>query len=141
SVAGEPHRRLRYFCSPHHSDSALHPVVAQIERTAGFERDDDAATRLAKFRAMMAYLATPADEAALLADLLSLEGADARGPRPDLAPAQRRQLTLDALRRAIEAQAERLPIIAVFEDVHWIDPTSLELLDRMVAALERLPVL
>ena len=79
SVAGEPHRRLRYFCSPHHSDSALHPVVTQIERTAGFERDDDAATRLAKFQAMVAYLATPADEAALLADLLSLEGVDAAG--------------------------------------------------------------
>ena len=141
SVAGEPHRRLRYFCSPHHSDSALHPVVTQIERTAGFERDDDAATRLAKFQAMVAYLATPADEAALLADLLSLEGVDARRPRLDLAPAQRRQLTLDALRRTIEAQAERLPIVAVFEDVHWIDPTSLELLDRMVVALERLPVL
>jgi predicted ATPase/class 3 adenylate cyclase len=141
SVAGEPHRRLRYFCSPHHSDSALHPVIVQIERAAGFERDDDAATRRAKFEAMMSYLATPADEAALLADLLSLEGADARWPRLDLAPAQRRQLTLDALVRGIEAQAERLPIVAVFEDVHWIDPTSLELLDRTIAALERLPVL
>jgi class 3 adenylate cyclase len=141
SVAGQPHRRLRYFCSPHHTDSALYPVIAQIERTTGFERDDDVATRLGKFRAMAAYLATPADDAALIADLLSLDGADAPRPRPDLAPAQRKQLTLDALRRAIEAQADRLPIVAVFEDVHWIDPTSLELLDRMVVALERLPVL
>lgn len=137
SIAGEPHRRLRYFCSPYHTDSALYPVVRQIERTAGFERDDDAATRLGKFRAMATYLATPLEDVALIADLLSLGDA----PRLELAPAQRKQLTLDALRRAIEAQAERLPIVAVFEDVHWIDPTSRELLDRMVVALERLPVL
>jgi class 3 adenylate cyclase len=141
SVTGEPHRRLRYFCSPHHTDSALHPVIAQIESVAGFERDDEAATRLDKLQAMLTYLATPASDAALIADLLSLDGAAARWPRLDLAPTQRRQRTLDALRRTIEAQAERLPILAVFEDVHWIDPTSLELLDRTIAALQWLPVL
>src|SRR5205085_3045995 len=89
----------------------------------------------------LTYLATPASEASLIADLLSLDGAEARWPRLDLAPPQRRQRTLDALRRSIEAQAERLPILAVFEDVHWIDPTSLELLDRTIVALEKLPVL
>ena len=142
SVAGEPHRRLRYFCSPHHTDSALHPVIAQIERAAGFERDDDAATRLDKLQAMLAYLATP------------------RGRRrADRRPAvdRRRRCALAAARSgAAAAQAAharrappqpsrrrptRLPILAVFEDVHWIDPTSLELLDRMIVALQRLPVL
>jgi predicted ATPase/class 3 adenylate cyclase len=141
SVGGEPHRRLRYFCSPYHTDSLLHPVITQIERAAGFERSDDAATRLDKLHAMLTYLATPAHDAALIADLLSLEGAEARWPRLYLAPMQRKQHTLDALRRSIEAQADRLPILAVFEDVHWIDPTSLELLDRTIVALQRLPVL
>lgn len=140
-VAGAPHRRLRYFCSPHHVDSALHPVITQVERAAGFERADDAATRLDKLQAMLAYLATPASDAALIADLLSLDGAGARWPRLDLAPTQRRQRTLEALRRTIEAQAARLPILAVFEDAHWIDPTSLELLDRTIAALQWLPAL
>src|SRR5262249_9489371 len=102
---------------------------------------DDAAARLAKFQAMVTYLGTSAHDAALIADLMSLEGSEARWPRLDLAPMQRRQRTLDALRRTIEAQAERLPIVAVFEDVHWIDPSSLELLDRTITALERLPVL
>jgi len=141
SVGSEPHRRLRYFCSPHHTDNPLHPVIAQVERSAGFERGDAAATRLDKLQAMLAYLATPAHDAALIADLLSLEGAEARWPQPYLAPLQRKQRTLDALRRTIEAQAGRLPILAVFEDVHWIDPTSLELLDRTIIALQRLPVL
>jgi class 3 adenylate cyclase len=139
-VAGDPHRRLRYFCSPHYTDSALRPVIAQIERVAGFDREDSAAMRLGKLKTMLSYLATPPADAALIADLLSLEG-DAGWPRPDLAPTQRRQRTLDALRRMVEAQTGRMPILAVFEDVHWIDPTSLELLDRTVASLERLPVL
>lgn len=141
SVEGEPHRRLRYFCLPHHSESTLHPVIGQIERAAGFERGDAAATRLDKLQAMLAYLATPPLDAALIADLLSIEGAEARWPRPDLAPPQRKQRTLDALRRSIEVQAGWLPILAVFEDVHWIDPTSLELLDRTIVALQQLPVL
>jgi class 3 adenylate cyclase len=138
---GEPHWRVRYFCSPHHTDSTLHPVITQIERAAGFERGDDAATRLDKLQAVLTYLATPPHDAALIADLLAIEGSERRWPRLDLAPTQRRQRTLDALRRGIETQASRLPILAVFEDVHWIDPTSLELLDRTIVALQRLPVL
>jgi len=141
SLDGEPHRRLRYFCSPHHTDSTLYPVIAQIERAAGFERGDSATARLDKLQAMLTYLGTPLQESALIADLLSLEGTEQRWPPPDLAPPQRKQRTLDALRRSIEAQASRLPILAVFEDVHWIDPTSLELLDRTIVDLQRLPVL
>jgi class 3 adenylate cyclase/predicted ATPase len=142
SVAGDPHQRLRYFCQPHHIDSTLHPVIGQIERVAGFERGDDAPTRLDKLQAMLTYLAMPAQETALIANLLSIEGAAKRWPPPDhLAPMQRKQRTLDALRRIIEIQAARLPILAVFEDVHWIDPTSLELLDRTIAVLQKLPVL
>ena len=137
----EPHQRLRYFCSPHHTDSPLHPVIGQIERSARFERGDAAGTRLDKLQAVMTYLATPPQDAALIADLLSIEGAAARWPCPDLAPPQRKQRMLEALGRTIEAQAGRLPILAVFEDVHWIDPTSLELLDRTIVALQRLPVL
>jgi class 3 adenylate cyclase len=140
SVA-ERHQRLRYFCSPHHIDSPLHPVIGQIERSARFERGDDAATRLDKLQAVMTYLGTSTQDAALIADLLSIEGAEARWPCPDLVPPQRKQRTLEALGRTIEAQAGRLPILAVFEDVHWIDPTSLELLDRTIVALQRLPVL
>ncbi|MBS0525973.1 MAG: AAA family ATPase [Proteobacteria bacterium] len=141
NVEREPHRRLRYFCLPHHSESTLHPVIRQMERAAGFERGDDPAIRLDKLEAMLTYLATPPQDAALIADLLSIEGSGSRWPPPDLAPPQRKQRTLDALRRSIEAQASRLPILAVFEDVHWIDPTSLELLDRTIVALQRLPVL
>jgi class 3 adenylate cyclase/tetratricopeptide (TPR) repeat protein len=140
-IAGEPHLRLRYFCSPHHTDSTLHPVVAQLERAARFERDDDPAAKLDKFQVLLSYVTASADDASLIADLLSLAGVDRRYRRLDLAPQQRKQKTLDALWRLVEAPSRRRPILAIFEDVHWIDPTSLELLDRAIALVPRLPIL
>src|SRR5260370_12482863 len=140
-IAGEPPLRLRYFCSPHHTDSALHPVIGQLERAAGFERDDDFSTKLDKLQAMLSYGSPSADDASLIAELLSLAGIDRRYPRLDLAPQQRKQKTLEALRRLVEAPSRRRPILAIFEDLHWIDPTSLELLDRMIELVPRLPIL
>ena len=140
-VAGEPHLRLRYFCSPHHTDSALYPVIGQVERAAGFDRDDDHVAKLAKLDALVSYASIPSDDASLIADLLSLADVDGRYPRLDLAPQQRKQRTLEALRRMVETQACRQPILAIFEDVHWIDPTSLELLDRTIQEIPRLPIL
>jgi class 3 adenylate cyclase/predicted ATPase len=140
-IAGEQHLRLRYFCSPHHTDSALHPIIGQLERAARFERDDDPSTRLDKLQALLAYGAPSADDASLIAELLALAGIDRRYPRLDLTPPQRKQKTMEALRRLVEAPSRRRPILAIFEDVHWIDPTSLELLDRMIGEVPRLPIL
>ena len=140
-IAGEPHLRLRYYCSPHHCDSPLHPVIGQIERAARFERQDDSATKLNKLQALLAYGSPLDDDASLIAELLSLAGVDRRYPRLDLAPQRRKQKTLEALRRLVEAPSRRQPIMAIFEDVHWIDPTSLELLDRMIDEVAQLPIL
>jgi class 3 adenylate cyclase/predicted ATPase len=140
-IAGEQHLRLRYFCSPHHTDSALHPIIGQLERAARFERDDDSSTKLDKLQAMLSYGSPSADDASLIAELLSLAGIDRRYPRLDLAPQQRKQKTLEALRRLVEAPSRHRPILAIFEDVQWIDPTSLELLDRMIELVPRLPIL
>ena len=131
-IAGEPHLRLRYFCSPHHTDSALHPVIAQLERAAGFERDDGRAAEARQARGPAGLRRAVgrrrrADRRAAVA-----RRRRRRYPRLDLAPQQRKQKTLDALRRLVEAPSRRRPIVAIFEDVHWIDPTSLELLDRLV---------
>ena len=140
-IAGEPHLRLSYFCSPHHSDSPLHPVIGQLERAARFERQDNSATKLDKLQALLAYGSPSADDASLIAELLSLAGIDRRYPRLDLAPQQRKQKTLEALRRLVVEPSRRRPIVAIFEDVHWIDPTSLELLDRMIDEVPQLPIL
>jgi predicted ATPase/class 3 adenylate cyclase len=140
-IAGEPHLRLRYFCSPHHTDSTLHPVVAQLERAARFARNDEPAAKLDKLQVLLSYATLSAEDAALIAELLCLAGIDRRYPRLDLPPQPRKHKTLDALWRLVETPSRRRPIVAIFEDVHWIDPTSLELLDRAIARVPQFPIL
>ena len=95
-LAAEPHTRLRYFCSPQHTDSALYPVIGQMERAAGFAHDDTAQTKLDKLDAVLAQTSTSKQDAALFAEMLSLPN-DGRYPALDLTPEQRRQRTLEAL--------------------------------------------
>ena len=140
-LSGEPHTRLRYFCSPHHQDSALYPSIAQLERAAGFRRDDTDEQRLTKLEAVLALAANDLSEAVpLLADLLSIPTGD-RYPALDLTPQKRKEKTLRALVAQVEGLAARQPVLLVFEDVHWIDPTSRELFDLIVGRASSLPLL
>jgi hypothetical protein len=95
-LAAEPHTRLRYFCSPQHTDSALYPIIGQMERAAGFAHDDSAHAKLDKLDGVLAQGFTPREDAALFAEMLSLPN-DGRYPAPELTPEQRRQKTLQAL--------------------------------------------
>jgi predicted ATPase len=140
SLGGEPHTRLRYFCSPHHTDSPLYPIIGQMERVAGLVHDDSPQARLDKLDAILAQTATSAQDAALFADMLSLPN-DGRYPALDLTPQQRRQRTLEALTSQLAGLASQQPVLMIFEDVHWIDPTSLEALGRTVDRIKTLPVL
>ena len=139
-LATEGHTRLRYFCSPQHTDSAFYPIIGQMERAAGLARDDKRQPKLDKLDAMLAQSSTSAEDAALLADMLSLPN-DGRYPALDLAPQQRRQKTLEALTAQLAGLASQRPVLMIFEDVHWIDPTSLEVLNRTVERIKTLPVL
>jgi class 3 adenylate cyclase/predicted ATPase len=135
-----PHFRLRHFCSPYHQDSALFPFIDQLGRAAGFARDDVPAARLEKLETLLARAAPPDEDVALLADLLSLPGSD-RHPLPNLSPQRRKERTLGALIRQLEGLAHYQPVLMVFEDAHWIDPSSRELLDLTVEHVRSLPVL
>ena len=139
-IALEPHTRLRYFCSPQHTDSALYPIISQMERAAGFAHDDSPQAKLDKLDALLAQSFTPQQNAALLAEMLSLPN-DGRHPTLELAPQQRRQKTLEALTAQLEALSQSKPVLMIFEDVHWVDPTSLEALGRTVDRLRTLGVL
>ena len=139
-LAGEPHTRLRYFCSPQHTDSAFYPIIGQMERAARFGHDDTAQTKLDKLDALMAQSFTPRQDAVLLAEMLSLPN-DGRYPKLETAPQQRRQKTLEALTAQLEALSRSNPVLMIFEDVHWIDPTSLEALGRAVDRIRTLGVL
>jgi predicted ATPase len=139
-LAGEPHTRLRYFCSSQHTDSALFPIISQMERAAGFAHDDSAQAKLDKLDGVLAQSFTFREETALFADMLSLPN-DGRYPALELAPQQRRQKTLEALTAQVEALSRSNPVLMMFEDVHWIDPTSLEALGRTVDRMKKLGML
>jgi class 3 adenylate cyclase/predicted ATPase len=139
-LAGEPHTRLRYFCSPQHTDSALYPFIHQMERAAGLAYDDSPQAKLDKLDALLAQTLTSAQDAALFAEMLSLANDD-RYPVIELTPQQRRQRTLEALAAQLETLVRANPVLMIFEDVHWIDPTSLEVLGRVVDQIPTLRVL
>ena len=137
-IGGEPHTRLRYFCSPHHQDSALYPFIAQIERAAGFTRDDTVDAKLGKLRVLLVPGVRDDDDIALLSELLSLPSTAAD---LNLSPQRKREKLFEALLDQLAAVARRRPVLMVFEDAHWIDPTSRELLDLTVDRMRHLPVL
>ena len=140
AIASEPHTRLRHFCSPQHTDSALYPTIGQLERAAGFTRDDTLQAKLDKLDLLLAQSSTSAQDAALFAEMLSLPN-DGRYPKPDLTPQQRRQQTLEALASQVAALSSQNPLLMIFEDAHWADPTSLELFSRIVDKIPTLRVL
>jgi class 3 adenylate cyclase/predicted ATPase len=139
-LASQQHIRLRYFCSPHHQDSALYPVIAQMERAAGFLQADGPPARLGKLQALLAATAPPAEDVALIAELHILPSTDI-APPPDLTPQRKKDQTLEALLRRIEALARQQPVLMIFDDIHWIDPSSRELLDRLTGRVADWPVL
>jgi class 3 adenylate cyclase len=138
-IETEPHTRLRYFCSPHDQESALYPFIGQLEREAGFTRDDTAAMKLDKLEALLGDGAEPGD-LSLIAEMLSLSGGE-RFPPLDLSPQRKKERTLAALLRQLQALARRQPVLMIFEDLHWIDPTSREALNLTVEKIGSLPVL
>ena len=139
-LASEPHTRLRSFCSPQHTDSALYPIISQLERAAGFVHDDAPHAKLDKLDTLLGQSATSAPDASLLGAMLSLPN-DGRYPSLELAPPERRQRTLFALVSQVVAFSRQNPVLMIFEDAHWTDPTSLELLDHVVNTIPGLRVL
>jgi predicted ATPase len=139
-IANEPHTLLRYFCSPHHQDSAQHPTIAQLERAAGFEPEEGPETKLAKLEALLAPTLPSDEDVALLAELLSIPTLG-RYPALNLAPQRKKEKTFEALLQRLEGLARRYPVLVIFEDTHWSDPTSRELLDHIVERVRGLPIL
>jgi class 3 adenylate cyclase/predicted ATPase len=136
---GEPFTELHYFCSPHHQDSALFPITNLLERAAGFGREDTPGVKLDKLEALMAETSAAEGDIALLANLLLLP--TGRYPIVEHNPRRRKEETFEALQRQLTGLARKNPVLMIFEDLHWIDPTTQELLDLFIRRVERLPVL
>ncbi|HEV2549265.1 MAG TPA: AAA family ATPase [Stellaceae bacterium] len=139
-LPNQAHARAGFFCSPLRQDSALFPVISYFEHAAGFVREDAGSLKLAKLEALLARTSAHTEAIGLIAELLSLPG-DERYPVPQLTPQQRKEKTLEALLAHIAGLAATQPVLMLFEDVHWIDPTTRELLLLIVEQVQQLPVL
>lgn len=142
ALANKPVAVLNYFCSPYHIDSALFPVLGQIERAAGFAREDGPEAKLGKLETFLDPYAEHLDEDArvLMAALLSLPVGRGQAAL-DLTPERQKQRTFEVLLQQFEALCGQQPVLAVFEDVHWIDPSTMELLDLLTERVQGLRAL
>ena len=140
-LAGEPHIAISHFCSAYHTNSMLHPIVAQLERAAGFASHDEPGDRLAKLEALLAQGAEQLDEAAPLVGALLGIPTDDRYPALNLSPQRQKQRTFEVLMEQLAGLARERPVLALYEDLHWADPSTLELLDMVVERARVLPVL
>jgi predicted ATPase len=149
-IGAEAHTRLRYQCSPFHTQSALHPVIEQFERAAGFAREDTPEHKLGKTEAVLKQALKPQQASAalpLFAAMLSLPVERYAPPgyspqkQPGVSAQKQKELTLEALVEQVVALSARQPVLMVFEDVHWVDPTTQEVLDLLVSRIVQLPVL
>ena len=140
-ISSEPHTRLRYQCSPYHKDSALHPFIGQLGRAAELNPNDPPERQLDRLEAVLTAGTSRVEVVApLFAALVSIPFAG-RYPPLVLSPAQQRRQTFAALLDQLEGLARRQPVLLLFEDLQWADPTSVELLDAVVDRLRYLPVL
>lgn len=142
-VRAEPHTTLRYFCSPHHVDSplyAFHPITAQFARAAGFESHDTSDVKLDKLASLLRASAFHERDVPLVAELLSIPLND-RYPPVALSPKRKREKTLEALLAPLEGVSRQRPVLTTLEDIHWIDPSSRELLEMTIERVSRQRVL
>jgi tetratricopeptide (TPR) repeat protein len=139
-LRGEPYESLRYFCSPYHQDSALYPIVARWEQDLKFARGDTPRERLRLIETTLSETEPSPEDVPLIADLLSVP-VDDRYPTLDFNPQRKKEKLFEALLRVLKGRASRQPLLMLFEDAHWADASSLELLDKAVGMLTSLPIL
>lgn len=140
-MAGTPQILLRYYCSPYHQNSVLFPIISQLERAARFARNDPQSVKFDKLAAMLGQFSENVSEVApLVAVLLSPSTEQRHGP-PNVAPQRQKDRALEALEAQLTALAARQPLVVIFEDLHWSDPTTLEFLERLVDRVQTLPAL
>jgi class 3 adenylate cyclase/tetratricopeptide (TPR) repeat protein/energy-coupling factor transporter ATP-binding protein EcfA2 len=141
AVKTEAHTSLRFYCSPHRTQTALHPVISQLEHAAGFGWNDSDVVKLDKLESVLALSSQEMDrDVALIADLLSISTLGRHAPL-SLSPQRRKELLLDRLIAQTVGLAARQPVLMILEDAHWIDPTTRELFDRTIERIRSLSVL
>jgi class 3 adenylate cyclase/tetratricopeptide (TPR) repeat protein len=141
ALSHEDYVRISYQCSPYHSDSALYPAVQQLTHGAGIANSDGPDTKLNKLEALLTRSSSDVSDAApIIANLLGIE-ADGRYGPVALSPPQLRAKTFEVMINQLFGLSQTAPVLFLLEDAHWIDPTTLELIEQTVSRVEHFPVL
>jgi len=134
-------RTLRFQCSPYYVNSPFWPSIETLERTLKFAREESPATKLDKIEAfMVTRYGRPLGDVRFIASILSIP-CEGRYEAMLMTPQKQKDETLRSLVDLIEAAARSQPSVMLFEDVHWADPTTLEVLDRLVDRVRSVPLL
>jgi len=139
-LQGESHMVLNFYCSAHHQTSPLYPIVGLLERAAGFTSEDNSGAKLEKLETMVSGGTEEMEALLLIAELLSIPTAH-RYPPLDMTPHRQKERTLEVLVDQLLGIANRQPVLTLYEDMHWADPTSLELVSQVVERVQGAPVL
>ena len=132
-AAGEAHTRLECRCSPYHQNSALYPLIDLLHRALRWQENEAPADRLEKLKHALGQYRLALDETVpLLAVLLSLPLPEGRYPQLTLTPQRQKQQTLEVILTLVLELAERQLVLFIVEDLHWIDPSTLEFLSLLI---------
>jgi class 3 adenylate cyclase/predicted ATPase len=141
-VVEEGHTRMTFRCSPYHTNSALYAVIEHLQRVLQFQPGDTPEVRLDKLEQVLENYGRPLEDVVpLYAALLSVPLPEGRYPAPNVTPQQQRQQIQDALLGWLLEEAERQPALAVWQDLHWADPSTLELLGLVLEQTPTVPML
>jgi predicted ATPase/class 3 adenylate cyclase len=139
-IADAPHAVLSYQCSPHYVNTALHPVIEHMQRAAGIGHEDTLASKLEKLSTWLGPGPESSDSVSLLAALLSIP-VEPGTTLPAMSPQRQKKRTFDLILRLMQRMATAQPLLIVFEDVHWADPTTLELLTLLIERVRKMRAL
>ena len=132
---------LRFECSPYYVNSAFYPFIDHLERALKFGRDEPAGSKLDKLEALIVTrYGRPIEDVRFIASILSIDCEERYGPLA-MTPQRQKEETIRALVDLTEAAARREPTLMIFEDAHWADPTTLEVLDLLVDRVKPVPLL
>ncbi len=140
-LVDEPHQTIQFQCSPYHTNTALYPVIHCLQQAAELTSEDDAYLQRRKLHALASTSAIEDQTTvSLLAELLSVPG-DAQHPQLNMSSDKRKEMTLEALVRQLQRLADRCPTLCIVEDAHWLDPTTMDLLTRIIDRIQQMRVL
>ncbi len=132
---------LRFQCSPYYVNSALYPIIDNFERALRFARDEPPESKLDKLGALIVtHYGRPLSDVRFVASILSIP-CEARYGALAMTPQKHKDETLRTLVDLTEAAARKHPTVMLFEDAHWADPTSLEVLDLLIDRVRTIPLL